>query len=98
MRFLVAIALLLAACGDNLAHVQCTSGADCILPSMSLFLSRVECCGGSCILASVGCDSGWRYLTVEPGYGECVATTMCGALDMSIPRDLAPPLDLGRHD
>jgi hypothetical protein len=58
---------------------------------MSLFASRVECCGGSCVLSSVGCDSGWRYLTVEPGYGECVATSLCAPLDMST--HVTPPSD-----
>jgi hypothetical protein len=86
MRSLIAAAvLLLAGCGNDLAPVSCSSGSDCILPSMSLFLSRVECCGGSCVLASVGCDSGWRYLTMEPGYGECVAASVCAPLDMSLP-------------
>jgi hypothetical protein len=93
MRLLLAIAigLVFAGCGNSLAHVSCSANADCLAPAMSLSASRVECCGGSCVLASVGCDSGWRYLTVEPGYGECVSTAMCAPLDMGA--HVPPPSD-----
>jgi hypothetical protein len=87
MRFVVAIAIALGlgGCGNSLAHVSCSATADCVAPAMSLAASHVECCGGSCVLSSVGCDSGWRYLTVEPGYGECVSVAVCAPLDMSLP-------------
>jgi hypothetical protein len=90
MRLLFAAMLLLGACGDNLAHVSCASAADCAASSTLVPQTRAECCGGSCVVPSVGCDSGWRYLIVGPGYGECAAITLCGAPDMSVPIDLAP--------
>ena len=49
-----------------------------------------QCCAGFCLVPAGGCDSGFRYMTFDPnnqpsgGYGECVMTPMCSALDMAM--------------
>src|SRR5688572_18390310 len=81
------LALMLSAsgCGDDLeAHVTCSGPADC--PQADGFL-EVECCSGFCVVATVGCDSGYRYVNSEPVVVECVAASMCMARDMAVAQD-----------
>jgi hypothetical protein len=82
------LALMLSAsgCGDDLeAHVSCSGPADC--PQADGFLD-VECCSGFCVVATVGCDSGYRYVNSEPVVVECVAAAQCMVRDMAVPQDL----------
>jgi len=82
---------VLAGCGEDFNdRVSCTTPADCGLPTD---MTERECCGGFCMAVSAGCESGYRYITSEPGYGDCVVAPMCAAKpDMSI------PMDMSKHD
>ena len=75
-------------CGDEISQlVSCSTASDCPKP---LGMVEVECCGGSCVGAAAGCDSGYRFITSEPEVGECAAKVMCAArADMSVAQDLS---------
>ena len=50
-----------------------------------------QCCNNICLMPAGGCESGYRYLTSKPTYGDCVVEPMCpGAMpvDMSV---VTPP-------
>ncbi len=102
---LLGVVVLLASvagCGTDFASkVSCQTDSDCTKAAGKLFEADASvdllpvCCpesGGmkSCVLPVVGCDTGYRYLTAKPGYGECVATVMCPMppSDMSTPPDM----------
>ncbi len=100
MAYLTRLALLavlagggvLTGCGDDYNnHVACTTAAECGLPTD---MTTAECCGGFCMAVSAGCDSGYRFLTTEPGFGECVVDPMCPAP----PADMAVPIDMAKKD
>jgi hypothetical protein len=95
---LSSVAVLLGAlsgCGEEVKQtVSCGSQADCLKAAGTLFDPDASatflpnCCGGVCIVYSVGCDSGQRYLNSTPQVGDCVPTPMCPPQvfpDMSTP-------------
>ncbi len=90
----VALASITAGCGTDVAsQLMCSSDADCLKATGSLY-SDVDasvdqlphCCAAVCVVQSIGCDKGYRYLTSQPSLGACVPEPMCPAapLDMSI--------------
>ncbi len=78
----------LAGCGEDFNdRVSCATASDCGLPTD---MTERECCGGFCMSVAPGCDSGYRYITSEPGFGDCVVAPMCAAKpDMSVPIDMS---------
>jgi hypothetical protein len=78
----------LGGCGEDFNdRVSCTTANDCGLPTD---MTERECCGGFCMSVAPGCDSGYRYITSEPGFGDCVVAPMCAVKpDMSIPIDMS---------
>jgi hypothetical protein len=95
---LMSVAVLaggIAGCGTDVKKsVSCSSAADCLTTAGSLFEmdASVEtlpmCCGGVCIVYSVGCESGQRFLNSTPQVGDCTPAAMCPAQvfpDMSMP-------------
>jgi hypothetical protein len=90
-------------CGD-VNNLTCNVDQDCRNQTGTLFQDGSAdllpiCCavGGAtakmCALPAGGCDSGYRYMTDAPGYGDCIAAPMCPAppADMTVP---PPPADL----
>jgi hypothetical protein len=84
----VTLAAGLAGCGSDVASkIMCDSAASCLKASGSLYSDvdasvdqLPQCCSNVCVVASLGCDHGFRYLTSQPGLGDCVATDpMCPA-------------------
>lgn len=82
----------LSGCGEDYNdRVSCTTAEDCGFPTD---MTDRECCGGFCMAAigggGSGCDSGYRYITSEPGFGDCVVAPMCPVQpDMSVPIDMS---------
>lgn len=115
MRLLALASLVLCACGSEVAtKIMCSGPSDqatCIRAldgggDMGKFLDfdasvavLPQCCDNLCVVPATGCDSGFRYVTSLPGFGECVAAPMCPAMgqDLAIPADLAAR-DLSSHD
>ena len=96
----VALSLVVAGCGNDLVgKITCSTDNDCRTPEKvgSLFdfdagdpALLPQCCSGACVLPAGGCDTGYRYLNNDPGYGDCVKEDpMCPAPmplpDMSMP-------------
>jgi hypothetical protein len=120
MRVLATAALLLAACGSDVAtKITCAGPQDqatCIQildgGDMGKFLDfdasagvLPQCCDNLCVVPATGCDSGYRYVTSLPGFGECVAAPMCPEMGQDLsqptpPQDFshATPQDLSSHD
>jgi hypothetical protein len=76
------------------AQVKCTTQNDCMKASGTLFPGDAsvdflpQCCASVCVVKSIGCVTGFRYLTSAPTVGECVPTNpMCPAP----PPDLLSP-------
>lgn len=100
----------LTACGkDTNSKIKCSTKADCVSKTGALFdydmglAIEVQCCAEVCVLESLGCDSGYRYITSAPAVGECAPTPMCPAQpDMSMmeERDMSQPpvVDGSSHD
>ena len=92
---LMSLVILVSGCGTDVAKtVSCSSAADCFTKANGLFEgdASVEtlpmCCGGVCIVYSVGCESGQRFLNSTPQVGDCTPAPMCPAQvfpDMSMP-------------
>jgi hypothetical protein len=98
----IGLSFLLSACGDNVSKkVSCTDSKSCVSKSSSLFIDGGDpalwpvCCGGFCILPSAGCDSGERYMTSGPTYGECTEMPLCASTDMAMPQ---PTVDMSSSD
>ncbi len=99
----------MSGCGSDISSkVMCASDADCLKLMGTLLEPDAavgtfpQCCAALCMIPSFGCESGYRYLTVDPnnaphgGFGDCVpAPTMCVMPDLSTgPIDMAqPPTD-----
>jgi len=87
-----ACAFSLSGCREDFNdRVSCTTAADCGFPTD---MTERECCGGFCMAAvgggGSGCDSGYRYITSEPGFGDCVVAPMCTPHpDLSVPIDMS---------
>ncbi len=81
---------VLGGCGDDIMErVACTTATQCGLPTD---MTNLACCGGYCVAPSVGCTSGYRYITSEPEFGDCVEGQMCPiAADLSVAADLSMP-------
>jgi hypothetical protein len=119
MRTLSLVGLLVAAtvsggCGSDInAHVACTSTTECQALGFASGLFDKDasidflpqCCASLCLVASLGCDSGYRYLIAAPAVGECApasATTTCVAPpppDLAMPpEDMSGPPDMSQVD
>ena len=98
---LVIGASAVAGCGTDVAKtVSCSSAADCMKASGNLFDPDAsvdflpQCCASLCVVRSVGCESGDRYLNGAPLVGDCVASPMCPVTpDMSTPMDMTSSHD-----
>jgi hypothetical protein len=111
-RFLLCIVsfggLVAAAWGCNpgiQSKVSCMTDNECVMATGTLLApdassgEEPQCCAGICAIPSFGCDSGYRYLTVDPnnaphgGFGDCIpAPTMCPLpADMSVVPDMSTP-------
>jgi len=108
----------LAGCGADIkSKVMCSTDSDCITNLMCDTDAAVgtapQCCAGVCVIQSLGCDSGYRYLTFDPSsapfcnYGECISDPMCPVmpdllpaddLTSTAPVDLAPAPDMAGTD
>jgi hypothetical protein len=86
---------LTASCNNTAGSLSCTTDTDCrtagrlggLFPDGSAPELFPVCCDSVCALPAGGCDSGFRYLTDGPGYGDCITDPMCvlPAGDMSMP-------------
>jgi hypothetical protein len=78
-------------CGQDFNdRVACQSASECGVPvTSSDMIVKVECCAGYCAAVSPGCDSAYRYVTSEPGFGDCFAAPMCIPPDLSITADMS---------
>jgi hypothetical protein len=101
-----------AGCGqDFVGKISCSTNAECLSAAAGLFddaspaSALPMCCGGICVLPAGGCEPqpsdniGYRYLTNDPGYGNCVsADPMCPIAPE--PPDLSVPVvqDLSSSD
>jgi hypothetical protein len=85
---LTAGAFAMTGCGEDFNdRVSCSTENDCGLPTD---MTERECCSGFCMTVAPGCDSGYRYITSEPGLGDCAVAPMCTAKpDQSIPVDMS---------
>jgi hypothetical protein len=95
----IALSLVVAGCGQDFqGKTSCSSNNDCLAKASTLFSDAAPvddsllpmCCSQVCVLPSGGCDTGYRYLTSDPGYGDCVKEDpMCPALpDMAMEEEL----------
>jgi hypothetical protein len=94
----VTLTAALSGCGNDVASkIMCNEGDDaaCMKAGAALFdvdasvSALPRCCTGVCVLSSPGCDSGYRFLTSMPSFGDCAPMVMCKAgPDMSVPRDM----------
>jgi hypothetical protein len=99
-----------AGCGRDInGKLKCTTKMDCVSKTGALFdydmglAVDVQCCAEVCVVESLGCESGYRYITNAPAVGECAAAPMCPAvLDMSMMEEAdmseEPAVDGGAHD
>jgi len=109
-RTLALVSVLLAGgaisgCGSDIASkVMCAKDIECqalmgtLLEPDAAVGTFPQCCAGFCMIPSLGCDTGYRYLTVDPnnapggGFGKCVA-----APSMCMPPDLGTgPVDMAQ--
>ena len=96
---MIGTGLAVSGCGqDFVAKISCTDDKGCQTQTGTLFSDGSvdflpRCCAGFCVLPAGGCDSGFRYLDNDPGYGECVVDPGCpaGPPDMTI---IPPPADM----
>ncbi len=92
---LVGLSFIVTGCGQDFVGKQaCTDAKSCISKAGSLIpgdageLTLPQCCGGYCVLPAGGCDTGYRYLDNDPGYGTCTEMNFCPAQpDMSMPEE-----------
>jgi hypothetical protein len=92
------LAAAVTGCGNDIAKsVACSTQTDCLTfagtayapDASAMFLP--QCCAALCVVPSVGCDSGYRYLNGVSMVGDCVAAPMCPAVvhpDMAEPGDM----------
>jgi hypothetical protein len=86
------LALTVMGCGSDVASkIMCNDQAACLKVAAPLFVDRdasvgalPECCAQVCVLPTLSCDSGFRYLTSQPGYGDCVG----GSAQCIVPPDM----------
>jgi hypothetical protein len=83
------LATALGGCGTDVSSkVMCSDASGCIKAAGNLFAGDAsvdllpQCCTGFCVMPSMGCESGFRYLTSTPGFGDCAAEPMCPAPPM----------------
>lgn len=94
----------MSGCGSDISSkVMCAKDGDCLKLMGTLLEPDAavgtfpQCCAGFCMIPSLGCDTGYRFLTVDPnnapggGFGECVpAPSMCTPPDLgTTPPDMA---------
>ncbi len=92
----IGLSLMVAGCGQDFAgKISCKSDEECQKQTGTLFTDASDpalyavCCSNVCVLPSGGCDTGYRYLDNDPGYGDCVAEDpMCPVMPMP---DLSMP-------
>lgn len=102
----IGFGFVVSGCGqDFVSKISCSTDAQCQTQTGTLFADGSadflpQCCAGFCVLPSGGCDSGYRYLDNDPGYGACVVDPGCPAppamdlsmqqseMDMSVMPDL----------
>ena len=92
------LAPVVAGCGSDVKQqLSCNTSQDCLTAAGTLFAPDSsaqflpQCCGGTCQVESVGCESGFRFLNSQPLVGNCVpeSMAMCKLPDMSMPEDLS---------
>jgi hypothetical protein len=91
---LIGLTYVASGCGQDFhGKIACTDDKSCVAKTGTLFQDGgdpallPQCCSGYCVLPSGGCDTGYRYLNNDPGYGDCVAEDpMC-----KIPPDMSQP-------
>lgn len=96
----------LVGCGDEVSeHLACSAASECAISTdLSGSQAIPDCCSGFCMVASSGCDSGYRYVRSDKDIGECVVSATCTVpepeQDMSVPVDLSEntPLDASNSD
>jgi hypothetical protein len=90
----IGLSVMIAGCGqDFVGKIACKTDQDCRNQTGTLFTDASDpsllalCCSSVCVLPAGGCDTGYRYLDNDPGYGDCVADDpMCPAMpDLSMP-------------
>jgi hypothetical protein len=106
---LIGLALVGVGCGqDFVGKISCTDDKSCLAQTGTLFSDGSmdfwpQCCGGFCVLPAGGCESGYRYLNNDPGYGECAENPGCPAppaMDLSMPQvetDMSIVRDMGNQ-
>jgi hypothetical protein len=93
---LIGLSSVVSGCGqDFVGKIACTTAQSCVSQTGTLFADGStdflpQCCGGYCVLPSGGCDSGFRFLDNDPGYGACVPTPSSGSVCPAGP----PPPDM----
>ncbi len=96
IAFITIVAITLASCGAELrGKISCTGDEACTTSDAAAI--SASCCGGSCVVEAVGCESGLRYLTTEPAVGTCVASAVC-AVDRDMSVALPPDFAFPSHD
>ncbi len=110
---LVLIGGALSGCGSDVqSKVMCNDDSTCLMMMGTLLEPDANaslfprCCSSVCVVPSLGCDSGFRYLTVDPnnaphgGFGNCVMDPMCIPPDMAENKDhtIIPLPDLSQTD
>jgi hypothetical protein len=90
----VALSFVVSGCGqDFVGKISCTDAKTCMSKAKGLFDVDAgdpslfpQCCGGYCMMPAGGCDSGYRYLDNDPGYGACTEMNFCPpSPDLSMP-------------
>ena len=86
-------------CGDDVSdRLACSAASECVVTDGSeAGTLNGECCSGYCMLAAMGCDTGYRYISTDQSAGVCVPTPanacaavvhdFSGSVDMSNPGD-----------
>jgi hypothetical protein len=90
------LAAAVTGCGNDIAKsVACSTQTDCLTlagtPADASVNTIPQCCASLCVLPTVGCDSGFRFLNGVAMGGDCVAAPMCPAVvhpDMAEPGDM----------
>ena len=97
----VALSLVVSSCGEDfVGQIKCNTDSDCRTSDKLGMLFDTDagdpallpmCCSSTCVLPAGGCDTGYRFLDNDPGYGDCVPKDpMCPA-PMQMP-DLSMPM------
>jgi hypothetical protein len=98
----IVVFVSVAGCGSNPAsQIMCSSQMDCLHAGGMLFAPDAsamflpQCCANVCVVQSVGCESGYRFLNATPLVGDCAPAPMCPAPppDMTVIDLLQPTTD-----